>query len=281
MHFPALFYCKIQENGFQRLPNTTGSNSKDPKRQNPEKNAIKYQITEQHLEELLDVLIAEYNAAPHGGLNYLSPLETLEQRIQKGELIRTMDENMREDFAILTIQASRIVRGKFKSGVSPHINYEGVVYRSDVLVKSPDLIGTKLDLLVNTEDLRAVKAFLPDGSELGLLQATGKWFYTKHSLRTRKTINSLRSRKLIHFTNADDPILIYYKYLEEEVSKGKKASGNKLIELRREIEDKTAEYISRERMDGEREHIELTNNDNISKKDQNIKSKPFNKTISY
>jgi hypothetical protein len=38
----------------------------------------------------------------------------------------------------------------------------------------PQLIGKPLDLIVNIDDLRAIRAFLPDGSELVLLEASGK-----------------------------------------------------------------------------------------------------------
>lgn len=48
----------------------------------PEENAVKYRISAEHLEELTDVLIAEYNGTPHEGNNNLSPLEVFQQRIK-------------------------------------------------------------------------------------------------------------------------------------------------------------------------------------------------------
>src|SRR5690606_8523189 len=69
------FFRTLEQNGFHRLPSTTGSNPQDPKRKKSEEKAIKYRITAEHLEELTDVLIAEYNATPHEGNNNLSPLE--------------------------------------------------------------------------------------------------------------------------------------------------------------------------------------------------------------
>ena len=73
----------LEENGFHRLPNTTGSDPTDTKRNKPEEYAIKYRISEWEIEELTTALIAEYNATPHSGLGYLSPLEAMEQRIQR------------------------------------------------------------------------------------------------------------------------------------------------------------------------------------------------------
>ncbi|WP_240452433.1 hypothetical protein [Virgibacillus sp. YIM 98842] len=81
------FFRTLEQNGFHRLPSTTGSNPQDPKRKNSEENAIKYRITSEHLEELTDVLIAEYNGTPHEGNNNLSPLEVFEQRVARGMTI--------------------------------------------------------------------------------------------------------------------------------------------------------------------------------------------------
>jgi putative transposase len=91
------FFRTLEQNGFHRLPSTTGSNPKDPKRKNSEENAIKYRITAQHLEELTDVLIAEYNASPHEGNSNLSPLEVFEQRVARGMTILQLPEEKRNE----------------------------------------------------------------------------------------------------------------------------------------------------------------------------------------
>ncbi|MED2035505.1 hypothetical protein P4V74_30550 [Bacillus thuringiensis] len=49
------FFRSLEQNGFHRLPSTTGSHLKDPKRKKPEENAVKYLISAEHLEELTDV----------------------------------------------------------------------------------------------------------------------------------------------------------------------------------------------------------------------------------
>ena len=48
-------------------------------------------------------------------------------------------------------------------------------YRNDIIANLPDLVGTELELLIDIDDLRSIRAFFRDGSELGLLYATGKW----------------------------------------------------------------------------------------------------------
>jgi len=224
------FFGILEENGYHRLPNTTGSNPKDPRRKNPEEKAIKYNISFEHLEELTEVLIANYNNTPNDGINNLSPLEVMQQRISRGLIPRTIPLENRNDLSFFTLQTQRVIKGGISEGKRPYLYYEGVVYRNDVLARSPNLIGIKLDILVNIDDLRAIRAFLPDGSEFGLLTATGKWGVKPHSLNTRKHINKLRIDKLIHFTSTDDPIEIYNNFLQSK-AKNSKVHRNRLASL--------------------------------------------------
>jgi len=188
-----------------------------------------------HLEEITEVLIANYNETPHDGINGFSPLEVMEQRIGRGLIPRTMPKEKQDDIIFLSLCEKRTIKGQKSSGKRPSIFYEGVEYRNEVLSRSPDLIGTKLTLLVNIDDLRVIKAFLPDGSEFGLLTATGKWGIKAHSLQLRKQINKLKRNKQIHFNNSDDPIEIYHEYLIE-TSKNNKSNRNQLATLESKLE---------------------------------------------
>ncbi|MCT4618772.1 MAG: hypothetical protein N4A62_05225 [Marinisporobacter sp.] len=233
--FVERFFRSLEEYGYHRLVNTTGSNPKDPKRDNPEKKAVEYKISTKHLKEITEVLIANYNETPHNGLYGFTPLEIMEQRINRGLVPRTMAVEQQEDIVFLSLRDKRTIKGDKKAGKRPFIFYEGVQYRNDVLSRSPDLIGTKLTLLVNIDDLRVIKAFLPDGSEFGLLTAVGKWGIRSHSLQLRKIINKLKRDKKIHFNNNDDPIEIYHNYLVKN-SKENKSNRNRLATLESKLE---------------------------------------------
>lgn len=223
----------LEENGFHRLPNTTGNCPGDPRRQDPEGAAIKYWMTLEELYEITDVLIAEYNGTPHSGLGYLTPLEAFSQRVNPLYL-NIIPEEKRRELKFLTLIAKRTIRGSIKTGKRPHINYEGVVYRNEVLSASQSLIGTELSLVVDVEDLRVIEAFLPDGSSIGLLEASGKWGIVPHSLKTRKEINELRNRKIIHFTDYDNAIDVYREYLTNKAA-DKKYASNLLARLEKEL----------------------------------------------
>jgi putative transposase len=226
------FFKILEESGFHRLPNTTGSNPDDPRRTTPEKNAVKWNISYEHLKELVDVLISNYNGTPHGGIYHQSPLELLEKRMSSGLLPRRLEEGKRSEMLFLQTSITRTVRGSITSGRRPYIQYEGEEYRSEKLSNSAHLINRELKIHVNVDDIRTIKAFLPDGSEFGYLTVAGKWSLTAHSLETRRAINSLVHRKLLHFTNNDDPIFVYTDYLMKNANKGgKKGTFNKITKV--------------------------------------------------
>lgn len=216
-------FLNLEQNGFQRLASTTGSHPRDTRRQDPEAAALKYDIRLEHLEDLLEVMFAQYNATPHSALGYRTPLEVIEQYLHTGGEVRQIDEADRTDAAFLYLRTVRTVRGDVKKSRKPYIEYEGAVYQHEVLARSPDLIGEKLTLHVNPDDLRLIKAFLPDGSDFGLLSAKAPWHRLPHSLETRTAINRLRHRKLVSFTEMDDPIAIYNDHLAAESLTNKRA----------------------------------------------------------
>jgi putative transposase len=210
------FFGILEENGYHRMINTTGSNPKDPRRNEPEKNAIKYQISIEELEQLTDYLIAEYNSTPNEGKSFSTPLESMRYRIKKDPIIRQIPIESRDDIPFFCIEGKREIKGDIKDGRRPYINFENVRYTNELLLRSPGLIGKTLTLVINIDDIRFITAYLPDGSEFGKLIANGYWGKVKHSLALRKEIFKLRNKKLLHFTLQDDAIGIYHQFLREK-----------------------------------------------------------------
>ncbi|MGM0883099.1 MAG: hypothetical protein ACQEXQ_18935 [Bacillota bacterium] len=230
------FHQTLTSSSVQRMVNTTGSHPKDPRRKDPEKMAIRYEMTYEHLEELLDVVVANYNGTPHGALFYNSPLEALEQRLNKGMRPRLLHESKRAEFQFTQIEQPRTIRGSHKSGKRPYIEYMGVEYRNELLAQSAHLINTKVTIHVNVDDLRTIRVYMPDGSEFGELVAAGKWSLTPHTLQMRKAINLLKVKKLIHFTQWDDPIFVYHEYLLSQVKNKKKGTANQIAKVQQVIQ---------------------------------------------
>ncbi|QHW35605.1 hypothetical protein GZH47_32505 (plasmid) [Paenibacillus rhizovicinus] len=111
------FFGVLEECGYHRMINTTGSNPQDPRRSDAEKKAVKYSISFEHLEELTDVLISDYNGTVNEGINNFTPLEVLKQRIERGLIPRVMPEEQRAEVVFLSMKVPRKVNGNLKEDV--------------------------------------------------------------------------------------------------------------------------------------------------------------------
>ena len=80
------------EEHVHRLPSTLGSGPKDPRRQNPEEQALTFKIKAEHIEDLVEVLIALHNDRPTDILGNRSPLEQLDFCLKSNPIIPTLDE---------------------------------------------------------------------------------------------------------------------------------------------------------------------------------------------
>lgn len=266
------FFKNMANNGYQRLVSSVGNGVNDPRKKNSEKDAIKFKISVWEIEELTEVLIANYNNTEHQGINGFKPLDLMYQRLERGLIPRIMNEYDRNNTILLGITAKRKVAGNLEDGRRPYVYYEGVEYRSDLLSKSPHLIGTNIKVLVDINDLRTLRAYLPDGSELGILTAKGKWSLKPHSLKERKAINKLKKEKKITFDMYDDPIDIYQEYLNSKSLKNKSAR-NKSAEIdRKQRENNTKVYehnknvkknVSKNKKDSHSNQLTKTDNDKV------------------
>src|SRR5258708_8739118 len=109
-------------------------------------------------------------------------------------MVRRGPGAMRENLCLLQNVHMAHVRGNISRGEKAHISFYHVRYTSHRLVKAPDLIGKKLRIYYDADDLRVLRAFLPDGSEYGELQAGGLLSATPQSLDKRERI--LRPKRL-------------------------------------------------------------------------------------
>ena len=107
----------LEEATGHRVPSTTGSNPQDPRRTNPDAAAEKFEITLDHLYELMDLVIARYNATPHSGIGYKAPLELMAQfAADEHSLMNKIPEDKRNKLGLLNVEFKRTVRGNIKEG---------------------------------------------------------------------------------------------------------------------------------------------------------------------
>lgn len=229
------FFGTLETQGFHKLPFTTGSSIKDLKRRNPEKAAVKYNVTYDDLCELMEVLIAEYNCKPHSGIENQAPIDLLEKRVFEAGMVPTLaDEDMKGRIERLTyIVVTRSVRGSSASGRRPYIHYEGAVYRSIELSSTMDYVGHILTLHINPDDISSIFAYDEDGTPIGYLTATGEYGKVPHSLKTRKNANKLARERGMNKNIFHSPLKSYQENLNERGQKSRK-DATKADSMRRE-----------------------------------------------
>lgn len=250
------FYKTLEENLYHRLPSTTGSSPTDPRRQDPEKAAASLHITLEHMQELTDVAIAQYNGTPHSGIGGRTPLEYLRYFTDRDDfLVRTLSENQQSSLTLLNFSVARVVRGNLKKGTAPYVEFAGVRYRSDILVRTPELIGTRVDLSVTPDDCRSIVAYLPDGSEFGSLIAHGFWGRTPHTMEMREAILTLKNKRLIFYTEEQDPVHVYMDHLAKDKHK---RSANRLAEAGQVLANTPGPIATAQNVSGSTKSDEVT-----------------------
>lgn len=219
------FFKTLEQNSFHRLPSTTGSNPLDPKRKDAEKNALKFSISYELIEELCDVIIANYNSTPHESNMGFSPLEIFSSRLEQGYTLNQLSENQRNNINLFPIVITRYVKGNINEGRRPYIYFKGTRYSSPELSNDFSMINEKVTVLINTEDLRTVEIFRKDGTRYGSLIAAGQWGLTPHTLKFKDAINKFRRERYFSYTEYDDPIDKFQEFLETQAINNKALRG--------------------------------------------------------
>ncbi len=228
------FFGLFEENGFHRLPSTLGDSPQDVRRTKPEKMAEKYKIRLEHIEDLVEVLIAEFNGRPSHGNGYRSPLERLQYFISQPDvIIPKLEEDKRRRLHMFDYRLVRTIRGNINEGKRPYVQIDGVRYTSDVLSQLPELIGKKLVIYIDPAEGRFAHAyFIDDGKELGLLEAKGYWGRTQHTLEMRRTILAGKVRQFEHDIEKNDPIHDYLDQKAKDAISDKRARKGFLKDTR-------------------------------------------------
>jgi putative transposase len=222
------FFGTVASTLSSRLPGYTGSSPQDLRRQLADpKGNLRLFVSLDELEELMEVSLAAYNATPHAGLNGRSPLEAMEYLVRgKGAMLDWLPEGKRRTLCLMQTAHRCRVRGYLDQGVRPHINLFQVRYTSAVLAASGTLLGKDLRVYYNHDDLRSVRAFLPDGTELGILKAQGAWGEVGHGLKLRREIIKIRGKKRLTFAISQDFINQFVDAKKAKAKTSRRAASN-------------------------------------------------------
>jgi putative transposase len=222
------FFGTVATRFTHRLPGTTGSTASDVLRllKDPG-NDLRLVVSLDELRELLAVWVMNYNGTPHGGLGSgRTPLEAMRAAIRDRRiLLRHLPQALRGNLCLLQSAHSARVRGHVGRGDKPHVSFYHVRYTNERLARTPELIGKRLRIYYDADDIRVLRAFLADGTEFGELKAGGLWSVTPHSLEVRKRIFKAKRLRQLHFGQWDDPVQAYLDFKRGKVKRSRRAAS--------------------------------------------------------
>jgi transposase InsO family protein len=238
------FFRNLASQGLHRMSNSTGSNPTALRGRDPTAVALASQFQIEYLEELLDVLIANYNATRHSSLGHRSPLEYLQfiVRQQGNSVLRYADEELVHK--LLAYRKKCKVVGGLAAGRHPYVNFDNARYSNDVLAQRFDLVG-KVIWVTNhyDEDARVALASTLDGQSLGVLRASPPWHRLPHSRRIRADICALLRAKRFQLGADNDAISAFVAYCHSQRNE-KLPPHASYLELRRILANTADEHNS-------------------------------------
>ena len=238
------FFHLVARHFAHRLPGTVGSSPESIERALSEpEGKVRLRVELAELEEMIHVLLANYNGTAHGGISGKTPLEAMAFSVKsQGGFLRTVPPPLRSNLCLMQEARVVIIKGSMSKGIRPHINFAYVRYTNHALSGNAALIGKKLRIYYDVRDIRAVKAFFEDGTELGILTAARPWNFTPHSLRVRQEIHRLIAERKLRLDPDECPTRAWTKYkwkqartstrAANDLAKAKDALQNDVIEVR-------------------------------------------------
>ncbi|MCT8178904.1 hypothetical protein [Variovorax sp. CY25R-8] len=230
------FFNALGQRSLNRMSNSTGSRPSDKQGRDPIKVALKSQFQLEYLEELLDVLIANYHAIEQKNLTYRTPLQYLDQCVarENSPAIRRADPKLVD--GILAVRKMCEVKGGYLVGRRPFVNFFGAVYSGEILEARHDLVGKKIWITNHlVSDARVVQASTVQGYSLGTLRAAAPWHGLPHSLEIRRAIRTLIQARRLKISAGGDAIAEFIKFSESFPNK-KLPAHPTYLEVRRILE---------------------------------------------
>ena len=180
-------FQKYEEGLIHRLPMTTGSSPSDLRGDYTAKSAVKYKVTYDDIEQLVEWATIEINSSRNIALDNLTPMQAIEYKtVEQGIIPCIADrDRIKKIEELHYLKKIRTVRGKLEGGKRPYIQYENAEYRGTTISSVAGYIGQKVRLNINPDDISKIAIYKEDGTFIEEVRATGRWA-GKHTLSARQ-----------------------------------------------------------------------------------------------
>ncbi|GAB3758917.1 hypothetical protein GCM10028796_05310 [Ramlibacter monticola] len=233
-----------------QLIGTTGTGPQDPVRKVADA-VPKDLIDADVLAGAVSAFSRNQNVLPCEAVAYLTPLEYLRRRAQRGDItLESLPVDCRHRY-FFCLPRRVTIRMDLTKGRRPHFIFEYAEYRSAALNSRVDLDRRFMWVRYWGADLRTVMLYYPDGSPFGEVHAVGRWQKFPHSMWFRLLFGKLKKHKALGPRAEDRPLEAVYHYLRDVATQDRRAAaqlarveqmlmasdGIEFFEIRRDIED--------------------------------------------
>ena len=211
------FFGTFEQKWGHRLPSTTGSNANDPVRVQAEEDAIRFRFTRDHVSVLVSMAVAEYNNSVHSSLDGLSPLGMMRKMLKMFLFPNRLKPSLRENFK-LYCKREAVFRGNKKSGRHVYVQLNNFIYTSDVVKSNYNLVGEKVTLLIDPDNIKVIHAYSSSEVYFGPLFVKGSKNSLSGSLTMRdgKKAQKYLKEKGLEKTRGLDDVEMYTLGLEKK-----------------------------------------------------------------
>jgi len=191
-----------------RMASTTGSYPTDPKKEAPASRKKTPVITYQSTDEIISVLLTDWNMIKRPSLGGAKPLEVFQYHLVN-HFIRYIPQTLQRDWRPFVGSIVVPLHWYRHEKRHPHINAFYSRYRGPGLIRVVTK-DTHIRIEFDRRDMRTVHAYRLIGEDLGVLFAPLTWQRFPHSLATRTWIH--RSAKAYRL-DMRDPLSAYFRLL--------------------------------------------------------------------
>jgi len=183
-------FAQFAAKAFRQIVSGTSKNARNEPKRNAKALAAKYVVSDELIIEVVEAVIATWNAAcPPGSM--VSRMQSLREYVYSpNSVVMTMpDAVAQRDWYDDIKDDAKIVRTK---GRRPFVKYKGVRYRNKNL-NDFGLLNKEVTLFIDSDRIQSIRAVLNEnGRDLGMLLSEKSW-RTPHSARTRKSIQRVKA----------------------------------------------------------------------------------------
>jgi putative transposase len=212
-----------------RFASTTGSHSRDPKRESAKNRKKLPAVTIQELEEIISVTLTNYNVTPNSALQGLTPLQAF-QRDREQRYGQSPPRLITQQWRPYLRRVRCTLHWPVDEKRRAYVNFYYVKYKGQHLTATLTQRKSSVWVEYDVRDIRQLTVFSTDGTRLGTVHAPKSWQHYPHSVSTRKLIcQRVRSGQL----SANDPLASYFRNLLD--SKNKPLQARQLLRVHRQF----------------------------------------------